>query len=322
MSISQKPLVSILITNYNYEKFVSEAIESALQQTYHPIEIIVVDDSSTDNSLSVIEQYKDRIQTVSQINGGLISALNTGFSHCKGEIICLLDSDDVFSPQKIQTVVEIFESFPKCEWCFHSLEYFSQPLESLFANACTEPASGNTDNIQRIDFRKGLAKGKCESIQTATSGLSFKRSLLTQIIPMSPLLPTDNYLKLAACFLSCGIFVKKALGLQRVHSTNSYTEVRSIPHLKAINHITTAFFLKESFDGLSTFSDNLFSVGQAYLLFSKLSGKHGGRLQKTTYEETISIRSLFLSNSSFKRKIKIFIRSLYHFYKIILHFKH
>ena len=89
------PLVSILINNYNYDRFISQAIDSALNQTYPNVEVIVVDDGSTDNSLVVIRNYRDRITPVVKNNGGQASALNAGFSICKGEIICLLDADDL-----------------------------------------------------------------------------------------------------------------------------------------------------------------------------------------------------------------------------------
>ena len=93
---SHIPPASIIITSYNYEKFLPRAIDSALKQTYPEKEIIVVDDGSTDNSRHIINSYGDQITPVFKENGGRASALNAGFFASQGEIIFLLDADDIF----------------------------------------------------------------------------------------------------------------------------------------------------------------------------------------------------------------------------------
>ncbi|NPA55135.1 MAG: glycosyltransferase family 2 protein [Epsilonproteobacteria bacterium] len=104
--------ISVLIDNYNYAKFLPECIDSVLSQTYQDFEIIIVDDGSRDNSKEIIEEYAkkdDRIKPIFKENGGQASAFNEGFKHCKGEIICLLDSDDNFKPQKLEKVAEAYK---------------------------------------------------------------------------------------------------------------------------------------------------------------------------------------------------------------------
>lgn len=108
MHVKSEPLVSIIINNYNYDHFLKEAIDSALNQTYPHMEVVVVDDGSTDRSRDIISRYDNRIIPVLKSNGGQSSSLNAGFSICKGEIICLLDSDDVFSHDKAEKIVELF----------------------------------------------------------------------------------------------------------------------------------------------------------------------------------------------------------------------
>src|SRR5690242_18207842 len=98
-------LVSIIVNNYNYGRFVGEAIESALGQTYRNTEIIVVDDGSRDNSREVIAGYGSRIIPVLKENGGQGSALNAGFAVCRGEFVLFLDADDMLEPQAIATVI-------------------------------------------------------------------------------------------------------------------------------------------------------------------------------------------------------------------------
>ena len=103
-----EPLVSILINNYNYDRFLTAAIDSALAQTYFNIEVIVVDDGSTDKSRNIIAGYGDQIISVLKNNSGQASSLNAGFNVCKGKIICFLDSDDLFHHEKVEKIVDLF----------------------------------------------------------------------------------------------------------------------------------------------------------------------------------------------------------------------
>src|SRR6516165_1862808 len=91
---------TIIINNYNYGRFLAAAIESALNQTYVNTEIVVVDDGSTDDSRQVIVGYGDRVRPVLKANGGQASAFNAGFAASTGDVICMLDADDLFYPNK------------------------------------------------------------------------------------------------------------------------------------------------------------------------------------------------------------------------------
>jgi glycosyltransferase involved in cell wall biosynthesis len=122
--LPENPLVSILIANYNYEKYIGETLESVLCQTYRNWEAIVCDDGSKDNSCEVIETYvqkNSRIKLIRQQNGGVASALNTTYRESSGQIICLLDADDVWMPDKVQKVVEAFQSNPKGGFVIHDV---------------------------------------------------------------------------------------------------------------------------------------------------------------------------------------------------------
>ncbi len=114
-------LVSIIIPCYNAEKWIGECINSALSQTYSPIEIIVVDDGSTDASLSIIEKYGNKVRWVSCANGGPSAARNRGFHISKGKYIQFIDADDYISPMKVKNQVESLKVLNKdivyCDWC-------------------------------------------------------------------------------------------------------------------------------------------------------------------------------------------------------------
>ena len=101
------PLVSIIIPAYNREGTVARSIDSVLDQTYSPMEIIVVDDGSTDQTVDVVRSYGDRVILICQPNGGPSSARNTGVAHANGEIISFLDSDDTWRPEKLERQVKL-----------------------------------------------------------------------------------------------------------------------------------------------------------------------------------------------------------------------
>src|SRR5215217_1250210 len=95
---THEPFVSVVVNNYNYGRFLGEAIDSALAQTYPRTEVVVVDDGSTDDSCSVIAGYDGRVVPVLKENGGQASAFNAGFAASRGDIVIFLDADDYLFP--------------------------------------------------------------------------------------------------------------------------------------------------------------------------------------------------------------------------------
>jgi glycosyltransferase involved in cell wall biosynthesis len=96
-----EPLISIIITNYNYSHFIREAIESAINQDYPNKEIIIVDDGSTDDSISVIMEFDSHITLISKENGGVSTARNVGIERSSGEYLAFLDADDYWDETKL-----------------------------------------------------------------------------------------------------------------------------------------------------------------------------------------------------------------------------
>lgn len=105
-------LVSVIIPTYNYGRFVTEAVDSALSQSYAPIEVIVVDDGSTDDTQERLAHYGNRIRFIHQTNQGLSAARNTGMHAARGDYIALLDSDDAFHPKKVECQVRHLQTHP------------------------------------------------------------------------------------------------------------------------------------------------------------------------------------------------------------------
>src|ERR1700760_2013762 len=129
--LSAEPLVSILVSNYNYGRYIASAIQSALNQTYRKIELIVCDDGSTDDSVAVIEAFErkdERLRLIRKANGGQASGFNAAFAVSKGEIIALLDSDDLFLPNKVERIVADFQSHPDAGFGVHRVIRVSADL--------------------------------------------------------------------------------------------------------------------------------------------------------------------------------------------------
>ena len=108
-----KMLVSIVISNYNYEQFLRQAIDSALNQSYSNIQVVVVDDASTDGSRDIIDEYDNIEKCLLGSNLGQNRALNEGFRLARGEIVIFLDSDDFLTPDAVALHVERLRANPK-----------------------------------------------------------------------------------------------------------------------------------------------------------------------------------------------------------------
>lgn len=109
---SEEPLVSIITPSYNQGEFIRDTIESVLSQDYGNIEYLVIDGGSTDNTLEILEEYKDRLTYISEPDKGQSDAINKGFRMAKGQIVAWLNSDDVYEPGCVTKAVEAFRNHP------------------------------------------------------------------------------------------------------------------------------------------------------------------------------------------------------------------
>lgn len=124
--------VSAIIIVYNDERFIARAIESALRQTYHPLEIIVVDDGSEDRSLEIARSYADQgVIVITKENGGAASARNLGVKHSTGRYLAFLDSDDVWLPGKIEKMVEACSDVEKPCVVYSGYHFVNEELRPI-----------------------------------------------------------------------------------------------------------------------------------------------------------------------------------------------
>lgn len=130
-----EPLVSIIMPNYNGSLYLIQALDSIIAQSYKNIEIIVVDDGSTDNSLEILHQYAAKtlaLTVITQNNAGVADARNTGIVNAKGDYIAFLDSDDFWHPEKLTLQVNFLEEKPNYAACYSSFLVWSPNTDKQY----------------------------------------------------------------------------------------------------------------------------------------------------------------------------------------------
>jgi len=290
--MNDRPRVSILINNYNYGRFLGEAIDSALAQTYPNTEIIVVDDGSTDNSRKVIASYGARILSLMKTNGGQASALNAGFDVCRGEIVCLLDADDLFKPKKVERIVAILTENPNLGWCFDIVRQFNHETGERYPWSTTHERG-------RWDVRAITAAGKPPFVPTALSGLSFRRRALQKIFPMPEPIrlktgcSSDAYIKWVALALDEGWMANDELTLMRVHDANAFTRrAGDKKRLSGQLELITGIWLYDRWPILQRLALKVFSRGLgAHWASGGLDSGHKQRVQAFVRNLTLPQRS-------------------------------
>ena len=144
------PLVSVVIPAYNSQQFICEAIDSVLRQTHPQLEIIVVDDGSTDDTVAAVARFGDKIRLIEQINQGSAVARNSGISAARGALIAFLDADDVWHPKKLELQIDAMRT-SRCKMVYSKFLFWrTQPggtrhaAAELFTNP-TDDAKSTAD---------------------------------------------------------------------------------------------------------------------------------------------------------------------------------
>ena len=205
--------VSVIIATYNYGKYLGEALESVFAQDFpgNLVEVIVVDDGSTDDTAAVAARYSNRIKYLYQANQGQGAAFNTGFAQASGDIICLLDSDDAWKPEKLSKSTAAFGEADDIGMVQHlmlDVRPDGTPMPRQYAE--------RSKFYSLEDFLRGRAGF------TGTSGLAFRRSILDAVLPVPKSLfyCADEYLYSAILFHSRVRSLNEVLGYKKIHDAN------------------------------------------------------------------------------------------------------
>jgi CTP:molybdopterin cytidylyltransferase MocA len=180
---------TIVVNNHNYGRYVRDAINSALGQTYAGTRVVVVDDGSTDDSFEAIASYGDHITPIFKSNGGQASAFNAGFAASQGDFVIFLDADDRLRPDIVARVAEVFEVSPetsKVQYRMEVIDAEGMPTGIIKPFPHLPWRSG--------DLRRHVLTFPDDMTWTPTSGNAFATSVLRQILPI----PEDAYRPIGA----------------------------------------------------------------------------------------------------------------------------
>jgi glycosyltransferase involved in cell wall biosynthesis len=246
----QKPLVSIIINNYNYARYLPRAIDSALAQTYSPCEVIVVDDGSTDGSAEVIARFSARIRPLLKENGGQSSALSAGFAASQGEIVVFLDADDLLEPHALVEIVSAFNQQPGLARVQYRLSVIdaqgAATGELKPAMHAPVPSGDITPRTLRFPF---------DVPWLPTSGNAFSAPALRQVMPIPEeygVINADYYLVHTTPLFGPVCFLDRVLGCYRVHGENNFERPAAgldLPRLRSTivyDELTYAWILRRA----------------------------------------------------------------------------
>jgi glycosyltransferase involved in cell wall biosynthesis len=215
-----KPFLSVLIDTYNHEEFIEQAVVSVLEQDFplEELEILVVDDGSTDKTPEILRKFEPRIRVLQKHNGGQASAFNFAIPQCQGEVIAFLDGDDWWSKDKLRTIVPIFQSQPDIAGVGHG--YFVVDAQGHLQNTALPQKScrlnARTPKAAALFCRHGGFFG--------TSRVAYRKSILERILPIpeGAVIEADEWLFTLAPCLADVMVLDQALFYYRLHGGNMF----------------------------------------------------------------------------------------------------
>jgi glycosyl transferase family 2 len=216
----RKPFVSVLIDTYNHERFIEEAIVSALEQDFPASEreILVVDDGSTDRTPEIVRKFEPHVRLLRKQNGGQASAFNAGIPECQGEIVAFLDGDDWWERKKLCVVIEEFASHPQIGALGHGFQEVDEGGKPL---AVIAPRKGCESCLR--DLKEGSDFLMLRPF-LGTSRLAIRKEILRQVgqLPDGLVIEADEFLATVATALGGARVLREPLTNYRYHSANLF----------------------------------------------------------------------------------------------------
>ena len=205
--------VSIVIPVYNSEQFLAESIESVLNQTYKNIEIIAVNDGSTDNSLKILEQYSDKITILSQENQGLASALNLGIAKMSGKWFKWFSPDDILKTHAIEILVNQAKTLPENTIVYSNWEIIDENGKKLRSFS-----ESNFNDLNTFDFNIRLLDNQQINVNTSLIPFSLiKRGCTIRNLDDPVVIDYDFFLHAGFLHKSNFYLIEKCLLQYRIH---------------------------------------------------------------------------------------------------------
>jgi glycosyltransferase involved in cell wall biosynthesis len=207
------PTLSVVITNWNYGRFVGQAIDSALALDWPDVQVVVVDDGSTDDSRAVIGRYGDRIVAVFQANAGAGGATNVGFARATGEVVIFLDADDLLHPSLGKEIAAVWRpGISKVQFQMQIVDADGAPTGAKFPHFASVPSPAQ--------IRRWAVQAAAYPTPVG-SGNAYARGFLEHVFPIEdPTTFPDACCLAAAPHLGDVVTVAKPLVSYRVHGRN------------------------------------------------------------------------------------------------------
>lgn len=214
--------VDVVIDNYNYGEFLAAAIESARAQTHERVHVIVVDDGSSDGSRELLRQYSDRVEVVLKENGGQASALNAGFERCRGDVVIVLDADDLLHPEAAARAAAAFAADPslaKVQCRMDTIDAAGEATGAIKPPAHLPLPSG--------DMRRAELAFPFDLTWLAMSANAFRTEAVRRILPIPEpeyRICADWYLVHLTALLGPVASLEEVGASYRVHGSNNYEQ--------------------------------------------------------------------------------------------------
>jgi len=205
------PTVSVVIPCYNYERYVGLALESVQRQRVAPLEVIVVDDGSTDGSARVIQSFPG-VRYVRQDNAGHVAAFNRGYAESRGDIVLFLDADDLLEPDAIADIVGHWQ--PGAAKLQYELKVIDGEGDWTGRVFCNYPEGYGADTV-RDEFQRHATY-----VWPVCTGNAYARAFLEAMMPLSVPAAPDGLLNTVAPLYGPVIVVPRVLGRYRLHGQN------------------------------------------------------------------------------------------------------
>lgn len=282
--------VSVLINNYNYRAFLEEAINSVLLQTYQNIELIVVDDGSTDGSQELIEQLaanEPKLLPIFKENGGQLSAFNTGIENATGDILFFLDSDDRYHRDYIEKAVNVYAENAKCDFLFTALREFDQQDKEILQDY--------PKRLNDLGYTGLITMLTHTWIGERTSGISLRRNLAHLISPLP--YEEDWVIRADDCLVWMSsiagarkYYLREVLIDYRIHENNAFAGKPRNIEKQHFREIAVARFFVFGAEKFSQYKIGMNGRAAKWLLYEAATGYKSMRLLSLYGEEILRNR--------------------------------
>lgn len=286
--------VTVVINNYNYSDFIIECVDSVINQTYKNIEMIFVDDGSTDNSIKILNEHYSsfkNLKIIKKENGGQLSTFNEAIKHITGELVFFLDADDLFKQNYIEEIVKIYKQNMNIDFVYCG-------KEMIFPNKTKKIVQQYTED-KLIGFSIISTLYAKEWVGSVTSSISMKTSLFKKILPIpfedEWIIRADDCLVWGSSIFGANkYYCSKPLVIYRVHSNNNYYD----------KTFTDEYFFKREVNINKLFTYLVDKCGISANIIELITLEYRCRHVKNIKLMMIYLKILLKSNLGFIIKIK------------------